>query len=64
VADATNGKVLYSMNLGVAAKSGPITYSHAGKQYIVQALGGLPGFGRDEPWKSEFGSMVVGFTLE
>jgi alcohol dehydrogenase (cytochrome c) len=64
VADATSGKVLYSVNLGVAAKSGPITYSHNGKQYIVQAVGGLPGFGRDEPWKSEFGSMVVGFTLE
>ncbi len=64
VADATSGKVLYSVNLGVAAKSGPITYSHNGKQYIVQPLGGTPGFGRDEPWKSEFGNMVVGFTLE
>ena len=64
VADATSGKVLYSVNLGVAAKSGPMTYSHNGKQYIVQPLGGVPGFGRDEPWKSEFGNMVVGFTLE
>ena len=64
VADASSGKVLYSVNLGVAAKSGPITYSHNGKQYIVQAVGGTPGFGRDEPWKSEFGNMVVGFTLE
>jgi alcohol dehydrogenase (cytochrome c) len=64
VADATSGKVLYSVNLGVAAKSGPMTYSHNGKQYIVQPLGGTPGFGRDEPWKSEFGKMVVGFTLE
>ncbi len=64
VADASSGKVLYSVNLGVAAKAGPMTYSHNGKQYIVQALGGTPGFGRDEPWKAEFGSMVVGFTLE
>ncbi len=64
VTDANSGKVLYSVNLGVAAKSGPITYSHNGKQYIVQAVGGTPGFGRDEPWKAEFGSMVVGFALE
>jgi alcohol dehydrogenase (cytochrome c) len=64
VTDANSGKVLYSVNLGTAAKSGPITYSHNGKQYIVQAVGGTPGFGRDEPWKAEFGSMVVGFALE
>ena len=64
VANATTGEILYSLNLGTAAKSGPITYSVNGKQYIVQALGGTPGFGRDEPWKAEFGSMVVGFTLE
>jgi glucose dehydrogenase len=64
VADGNNGKVLYSVNLGVAAKAGPATYSVGGKQYIVQALGGTPGFGRDEPWKAEFGSMVAAFTLE
>ncbi len=64
VADANTGKVLYSVNLGVAAKAGPATYTAGGKQYIVQALGGTPGFGRDEPWKAEFGSMVVGFSLE
>lgn len=64
VTDARSGKVLYSVNLGVAAKSGPITYLQNGKQYIVQAVGGTPGFGRDEPWKAEFGNMVVAFTLE
>lgn len=64
VADATSGKVLYSLNLGTTAKAGAMTYSHGGKQYIVQTLGGTPGFGRDEPWKAEFGNMVVGFTLE
>ena len=52
------------MNLGTAAKSGPATYMANGKQYIVQALGGTPGFGRDEAWAAEFGSMVVAFTLE
>ena len=41
-----------------------MTYVHNGKQYIVQALGGTPGFGRDEAWGSEFGSLVVAFTLE
>jgi hypothetical protein len=35
---------------------------HNGKQYIVQALGGLPGFGRDEAHNAEFGSVVVGFS--
>ena len=62
VVDATSGKILYSLNLHTAAKSGPITYTQNGKQYIVQALGGLPGFGRDESYNAEFGSIVVGFT--
>ena len=64
VANAKTGEVLYSMNLGTAAKSGPATYTANGKQYIVQALGGTPGFGRDEAWTAEFGSMVVAFTLD
>ena len=62
VVDATSGKILYSLNLHTAAKSGPITYTQNGQQYIVQALGGLPGFGRDESYNAEFGSIVVGFT--
>jgi alcohol dehydrogenase (cytochrome c) len=41
---------------------GGATYMHGGKQYIVQALGGTPGFGRDEAWNAQFGSIVVGFT--
>jgi hypothetical protein len=28
----------------------------------VHALGGQPGFGRDEAWNREFGSIVVAFT--
>jgi len=52
------------VSLGTAAKSGPATYSVNGKQYIVQALGGLPGFGRDEAWAAEFGSLIVAFTLD
>jgi hypothetical protein len=62
VANATNGAILTRVNLGTAAKAGPITYMHGGKQYFVQALGGTPGFGRDEAWNAEFGSIVVGFT--
>ena len=31
-------------------------------RYFLNPL--APGFGRDEPWKAEFGSMVVAFTLE
>ena len=64
VANAKTGEILYSMNLGTAAKAGPATYTANGKQYIVQALGGTPGFGRDEAWGAEFGSVVVAFTLE
>ena len=60
--NATTGEILYSMNLHTAAKAGPITYQHNGKQYVVQALGGLPGFGRDEAHNAEFGSIVVGFS--
>jgi alcohol dehydrogenase (cytochrome c) len=62
VVDASSGKILYSVNLHTAAKSGPITYTQNGKQYIVQALGGTAGFGRDEALGTEFGSIVVGFT--
>jgi glucose dehydrogenase len=64
VADATTGKIVYQVNLGTAAKAGPITFKHNGKQMFVQALGGTPGFGRDEAWNAEFGSIVVGFRLE
>jgi alcohol dehydrogenase (cytochrome c) len=64
VADAKTGALLYSMDLGVAAKSGAATYSVGGQQMVVQALGGTPGFGRDESHKSEFGHMIVGFTLQ
>ena len=62
VTNATTGEILYSVKLHTAAKAGPITYIHNGKQYIVQALGGTPGFGRDEAHGSEFGSVVVGLT--
>jgi alcohol dehydrogenase (cytochrome c) len=62
VSNASTGEVLYTMNLRTAAKAGPITFLHNGKQYFVQALGGTPGFGRDEAHNAEFGSMVVGFT--
>jgi alcohol dehydrogenase (cytochrome c) len=60
--DATNGKILYQMPLSTAAKAGPMTYSHKGKQMVVQALGGTPGFGRDEAHGVEFGSIVVAFS--
>jgi alcohol dehydrogenase (cytochrome c) len=60
--NASTGEILYSLNTGTAAKSGPITYMYNGKQYVVQALGGTTGFGRDEAWNNEFGSVVIGFT--
>jgi alcohol dehydrogenase (cytochrome c) len=63
VADATNGAVLAQINVGTTAKSGPATYLVDGKQYIVQALGGVPGFGRDAANNVEYGSILVGVAL-
>ena len=51
VANTKTGEVLFTVNLGTAAKSGPATYTANGKQVLVQALGGTPGFGRDEAWQ-------------
>lgn len=62
VVDEANGKVLYTINLGTAAKSGPLTFMHKGKQMIVQALGGQAQFGRDEILKTEFGHAIYAFT--
>jgi glucose dehydrogenase len=59
--NATTGETLYSLNLGTAPKAGPITFLHNGKQMVVQALGGTPGFGY-EGHNLEFGSLVVGFS--
>ncbi len=49
------------MNLGTTAKGGPITFLNDGKQMVVQAVGGTPGFGY-EAYKLEFGRFVVGFS--
>jgi hypothetical protein len=54
--------VLYSLATGTAAKSGPITYMHNGRQYVVQALGCTAGFGRDEAWGTEPGGVIIAFT--
>jgi PQQ-dependent dehydrogenase (methanol/ethanol family) len=62
VVDANTGKELYSLNLRTAAKSGPLTFMHKGKQMIVQALGGQAQFGRDDILKTEFGHVIVAFS--
>ncbi len=62
VVDEASGKVLYDVKLGTAAKSGPMTFMHKGKQMIVQALGGQAQFGRDEILKTEFGHGIYAFT--
>lgn len=62
VVNATTGKNLYHFDMGSTAKSGPITFMHKGKQMIVQPVGGLAGFGRDEAIGLEFGGAVVAFT--
>jgi len=60
--DAANGKVLYSVFLGATAKAGPITFSHNNKQMVVQPIGGVVGFGRDEAHNLEMGGAIVAFT--
>jgi alcohol dehydrogenase (cytochrome c) len=62
VANAANGKILYRVSLNTAAKAGPMTFMHKGKQMIVQPLGSQAQFGRDDILKTEFGSAIVAFT--
>ena len=64
VVNAKSGRLLYSLILGSAAKSGPMTFMHKGEQYIVQALGGQAQFGRDEILGTEFGSLIVAFKRQ
>lgn len=59
--NATTGEILYTFNLGTTPKAGPITYMADGKQYVVQAVGGLPGFGY-EGHKLEHGNLVAAFS--
>ena len=59
--NATTGEILYTFNLGVTPKSGPITYMLDGKQYVVQPVGGVPGWGFEEH-NLDHGSMVVAFS--
>ena len=58
---AVTGEILYTFNLGTTAKAGPITFMLDGKQYVVQAVGGVPGFGYEEH-HLQHGNMVVAFT--
>lgn len=62
VVNAKTGKELYSKDLNIAAKSGAMTFKHNGKQYIVQALGSMAQFGRDEILGLEYGHAIVAFT--
>ncbi|ETX03203.1 MAG: hypothetical protein ETSY1_00865 [Candidatus Entotheonella factor] len=59
--NAATGEILYTFNLGTTAKAGPITFMLDGKQYVVQAVGGVPGFGY-EGHNLQHGNMVVAFT--
>ena len=59
--NATTGEILYTFNLGVTPKSGPITYMLDGKQYVVQPVGGVPGWGFEEH-NLDHGSLVVAFS--
>jgi len=38
--DKRTGEVVASIDLGAGANGTPMTYAHAGKQYVVVAIGG------------------------
>ena len=59
--DAASGEILYAVNLGTTPKSGPITYMLDGKQYVVQAVGGVPGWGYEEH-SLEHGNLIVALS--
>ena len=59
--DAASGEILYAVNLGTTPKSGPITYMLDGKQYVVQAVGGVPGWGYEEH-NLEHGNLIVALS--
>ena len=59
--NAASGEILYSVNLGTSPKSGPITYMLDGKQHVVQAVGGVPGWGYEEHGL-EHGNLIVALS--
>lgn len=59
--NATMGEILYTFNVGTTPKAGPITFMQDGKQYVVQAVGGVPGWGY-EGHNLQHGGLVVAFT--
>lgn len=60
--DAVSGEFLYSVNLRTTPKSGPITYMLDGKQYVVQAVGGVPEWGCEER-RLELGNLIGPVSL-
>ena len=60
--NATTGEILYTHSLGTTSKSGPITYMLDGKQYVVQMVGSVPGWGIEEHHLNR-GSMMFAFSL-
>ena len=59
--NATTGEILYTKDLGITPKAGPITYMLDGKQYVVQPVGGVPGWGFEEH-RLDHGSIVVALS--
>ena len=57
--NATTGETLYDLGFGMTPKSGPITYMLDGKQYVVQLVGGVPGWGIEERHLDHDSMMVA-----
>ena len=61
--NATTGEILYTFNLGMTSKSGPITYLLDGEQYVLlQLAGSAPDWGYEEhrPGRD---SVIAAFSL-
>ena len=58
--NATTGESLRTFNVGVTT-TGPITFMLDGKQYVVQPVGGVPGWGIEERHLDR-GGMLVAFS--
>ena len=59
--NATTGEPVYTFHMGARSKTGPITYMVAGKQYVLQPVGKVLGWGIEER-RLDRGSLLVAFS--
>ena len=59
--NATTGELVHTFNTYASSKTGPITYMVGGKQYVLQLLGNVLGWGSEER-RLDHGSLLVAFS--